>query len=289
MTPRNPAGSPRSPRSQSSTTSSSSVAAGEVRQSIALTLSAAAQELAEDAGRGAADREVGEEARVVPVGDAREDHALEVGEDAVERLGILRRRRRQGAPDVPRLHPGQHRVALGRREEAGDPVHHLVTVPPELLGIEVAEGSRHRPVASSVCLQSAFVATPASASTPARERPGATAGGEARRTGQDRRRPALGHEVPLGHAPDVLARDGADAREVIVAEAPAAQELVAGQRRRPAEDGILAEEIGRLDLVLGALELLVERRAPCGAAPPRRRARAPPPPRCVRAARSRRR
>ena len=53
MTPSNVGGSPISSRSQPSATSSSSVAAGDVRHSIACWLSAALQHLGEDAGAAA--------------------------------------------------------------------------------------------------------------------------------------------------------------------------------------------------------------------------------------------
>ena len=53
------------------------------------------QELGEDAGRAAGDGEVGEEAGMVPVRDAGQDDALEVGEDRVERLAVLGRARRE--------------------------------------------------------------------------------------------------------------------------------------------------------------------------------------------------
>ena len=76
-----------------SSTSSSSVAAGDVRQSIALTSSVAANASAAHRHRRGAGREVREEARMVPVRRARHDHPLEVVEDALERLAAPRARR----------------------------------------------------------------------------------------------------------------------------------------------------------------------------------------------------
>ena len=46
------------------------------------------QELRQDPRLGARDREVGEEARVVPVRDAREEHLVEIAQDGGERLGL---------------------------------------------------------------------------------------------------------------------------------------------------------------------------------------------------------
>ena len=53
------------------------------------------QKFGEDAGRARRDGEVREEARMVPVGEAGHEHALEVGHDGVERLRLLRRRGRK--------------------------------------------------------------------------------------------------------------------------------------------------------------------------------------------------
>ena len=49
------------------------------------------QELREDAGRAAGDREIGEEAGMVPVRDAGNQHPLEIGKDGVEGLALGRR------------------------------------------------------------------------------------------------------------------------------------------------------------------------------------------------------
>ena len=108
-------------RSQSIVSSSSSVAAGPVRQSIAFTFSAADEQLREDPRLRARDREVGEEARVVPVRRARDDHLVEVAQDRVERLGLLGRRGRE-----LRAHPagstvGAHRVARGSPRGSAPP------------------------------------------------------------------------------------------------------------------------------------------------------------------------
>ena len=83
------------------TTSSSSVAAGDVRHSIALTSSVAASASASTVDRRRADREIREESRMVPVRDPRHDQPLEIGENRVERLGLRRRAQRQRAVNSP--------------------------------------------------------------------------------------------------------------------------------------------------------------------------------------------
>ena len=213
-----------------------------------------AEELAEDPRSGAADCEVREEARVVPVGDARKDHALEVREDPVERLRALRRRRGQGASNVAGLHAGQDGVSFRRRQEPRDPVHDLVAVPPELLGIEVAERSLRHPV---TCHPSSSRRSSRGGPSRSRRPPACPAralgrtgssrrGYWPRRNGQeDRGRAPLGDEVPLRHSPHVLACDRADAGQVRLAQAPAAEELVARERRRAVEDGVLTEQVAR--------------------------------------------
>jgi hypothetical protein len=69
---------------------------------------------------------------------AGDDDALEVGEDVGERLAARRRRRRELGAHVAGRHPREHRIALGLREVAGDPVDERVGVVPELRDREVA-------------------------------------------------------------------------------------------------------------------------------------------------------
>jgi len=71
------------------------------------------EELGEHAGSAAGDREIGKEPGVVPVRDPREDDALEVGEDAVERLAPVGRGVRQRAPDVAGAAAGEDGERLG--------------------------------------------------------------------------------------------------------------------------------------------------------------------------------
>ena len=67
------------------------------------------------------------------MGQAGDEHALEVGHDGAEGLGFLRRLEREGCRDLPWSDLGQHRVALGVLQVLGDPVHELVPVAPEAL------------------------------------------------------------------------------------------------------------------------------------------------------------
>ena len=68
------------------------------------------QELGEDARLGRGDAEVREEARVVPVRDARQQDRVEVGEHRRERLALSGRRRRQLCAD---RRPGATRESTG--------------------------------------------------------------------------------------------------------------------------------------------------------------------------------
>ena len=91
------------------------------------------QQLAEDRGVGAVGREVGEEARVLPVHQAGHDDAVDVGEHGGERLGLGRGVLRQLAHDVAGLHVGRHRPLLDRLDVVGDPVDESVPGVAELL------------------------------------------------------------------------------------------------------------------------------------------------------------
>ena len=87
------------------------------------------QELGEHARRAAGDREVGEEARMVPVREAGHEHALEVGEDARRTARPLparwraaprrcRRARRARGPDSARGARGSRRSSRRARGRA---------------------------------------------------------------------------------------------------------------------------------------------------------------------------
>ena len=79
---------------------------------------------------------------MVPVRDAGQDHALEVGEDGVERFAVLgramREGRRESSPGCTRDSTG---ISIGSGEVVGDPVRDPVRFPAEGLRIHVAEGS----------------------------------------------------------------------------------------------------------------------------------------------------
>ena len=95
------------------------------------------QEFGEDTRRACGDGEVAKEARVIPVGEGGNEHALEVGEDGLERLAVLRRVTGQCGHDVARRHAWEHRVALGVGKVVGDPLDQRVAVPTELGWIHV--------------------------------------------------------------------------------------------------------------------------------------------------------
>jgi hypothetical protein len=95
--------------------------------------------LGQDGRSGGGVGEVGEEARVVPVGEAGDDHALDVGQDPGQRLGLHRRGPGQHGLHLAGTCPGQHGVAPGLLDVARDPVHQPVGLGAELVGGDVAE------------------------------------------------------------------------------------------------------------------------------------------------------
>ena len=88
--PVQPSGTPSSRPSQRIVTSSNSVAAGDVRHSIALTSSVAASASARIATGAALVAKYAKKRGMVPVGRCRHDDALEVVEDALERIRRVR-------------------------------------------------------------------------------------------------------------------------------------------------------------------------------------------------------
>ena len=139
MTPVNASGRPTIWRSHSMTTSSTSVAAGLVCQLMPCDAEPGRDEVAEHGGEVGVGGEVGEEAGVVPVRDARQDDAVEVGDDAREAVGLLRAARRAAAP---RTSPGCTRLITGQLADVlavvGDPVDQLVAERAELVGVHGA-------------------------------------------------------------------------------------------------------------------------------------------------------
>ena len=100
---------------------------------------AAGEQVAEDRGRRRVGREVGEEARVLPVRQAGHDDLVEVGEQGVERLA---RPRAPTAGSARRTSPGATCESTGRSSRrgpvVGDPVDGGVALAAELLGRHVA-------------------------------------------------------------------------------------------------------------------------------------------------------
>ena len=114
---RNRSGSPSSSAIQSSTCVSSSVHAGDGRPEHPLHAEAGRHEVGQHRRPGGAGREVGEPARVLPVGDARDDDPVEVGEDGARTAPAApaatpaaapapTRARPRSAPDGPRSSRG---------------------------------------------------------------------------------------------------------------------------------------------------------------------------------------
>jgi len=96
------------------------------------------EKLGEHAGRAGGNREVREEAGMIPVGDRRQDQAIEVRDHAVEGLGVLRRFRRQGVAQLAWTVGGEHAVLADVLEVARDPLDEFVRVAPELVRRHVA-------------------------------------------------------------------------------------------------------------------------------------------------------
>ena len=101
------------------------------------------EQLAEDRRPRVVGREVGEPVGRLPVGDAGQDHALDVGQDVLERLGMLGGMGRERRPDVTGRDRGQHRPPLDRLHVSGDPLDDLGAVAPELVGRHVERGLGH--------------------------------------------------------------------------------------------------------------------------------------------------
>ena len=118
----NSSGRPTSCRSQSTVSSSSSWSAGDVRQRIPTWLSPAMRSSASTPGSAPGRREVGEEARALPVREPRQEHGVEVVEDGRERLGVVGRRGRQSRADRAGLDLRQDREVAHALEIRRDPV-----------------------------------------------------------------------------------------------------------------------------------------------------------------------
>ena len=74
---------------------------------------------------------------MIPVRQARDEHALEVGHDRVERFALFRRAGGQRGRDVTGPRAGQDGVAFDVLEVIGDPLDELVAVAPEIYCLHV--------------------------------------------------------------------------------------------------------------------------------------------------------
>ncbi len=92
-----------------------------------------AEHFSQDPGRGCGYGEIGEEARVIPVGEGWNDEALEVLEDDIHGFGLFGRAGGELVDEVAGLHVGEHGVIAGVGEVVGDPVDDFVAVLAELV------------------------------------------------------------------------------------------------------------------------------------------------------------
>ena len=102
-------------------------------------------QLGEDPRLRGGDGEVGEEARVLPVRERRDDQLVEVAEDVRERLAGLGRRDRELRRQLARLDLREHRQLVDALEIAGRPVERRGAVLPEAHGLssrELVPGAR---------------------------------------------------------------------------------------------------------------------------------------------------
>ena len=122
---RKDAGRPSSSANQSMTCCSSSVAAGLVTQDMPWTPRPAETRSPSTDGPGGVGGEVAEEPGVLPVRDAREHDAVEVGQDGGEGLALLRgaaaAARRARRPARPSTAPGRSRSASSSRRSSPRP------------------------------------------------------------------------------------------------------------------------------------------------------------------------
>ena len=122
MWPCRPAGSPSSCASQSSVTSSSSCERRRGAPEDPDLVEPGAEQLGEDARLRAGVREVGEEARALPVREPRQEDVVEVAEDVRERLRLLGRRRGQPRAQLAGLDLREHREVAQPLEVRRDPL-----------------------------------------------------------------------------------------------------------------------------------------------------------------------
>ena len=91
-------------------------------------------EIAENRRPGRVRRKIGIEVGRLPVGDAGKDEALDVAENLVERLALLRRMLREPRADLAGLNAREHREAFDAGIVIGNPVHDRVALAAEFVG-----------------------------------------------------------------------------------------------------------------------------------------------------------
>ena len=130
---RNVSGRPSSSCIQSTISVSTSVHAGLVTQLMPCTPRPDGQQVAEDRRVRRVGREVREEARVLPVGQAWDDHPVGVVHDRFEPVGPRWRMLGELGAHIARLTSGGDALLFDVLDVVRDPVDHLVAVPLEVL------------------------------------------------------------------------------------------------------------------------------------------------------------
>ena len=119
------------------------------------------QQLAEDGRERVVRREVREEARVLPLGEAGHDDTFDVGHHLLERLGRGRRVFGELRSHVSGGDGRADRTLLDRADVVGDPVDQVVAVGAELIGCHTEERTGRVPWAPSPkCVQIVPLGTP---------------------------------------------------------------------------------------------------------------------------------
>ena len=97
------------------------------------------QQFGENGRGGSRICEVRQEARMIPVREARNHPFLEVTQDVVQGLALPRRRRRPRGTHLARAHAGQNRVSSGGAKVLRDPFEDAPALDQEFLGRHVSQ------------------------------------------------------------------------------------------------------------------------------------------------------
>ncbi len=151
MWPANSSGRPTSCRSQSTVTSSSSWSAGDVRQRIPTWLSPAMRSSASTPGSAPGRREIGEEARALPVREPRQEHESRSSRTAENGSGSSGGEDGQRRADRAGLDLRQHRELAHALEVRRDPVERERAVLAERRSLRAASRSRASERVFSIC------------------------------------------------------------------------------------------------------------------------------------------